>query len=701
MKTLAFILLIMLWFLFACNHKSSSPFQGSTQNPAPPGRGTSVPLAPQNLTATSGYKKVTLNWETPSTGKDISHYEYRYSTTISSFDEKSNSPWIMVSSGGKDHQVVVSGLIETTHYYFQVRARNAKGGGPPANADALSYDSSAKPGVPIELRVTSGNRLVRLGWKAPSTVGASAITHYQYQHSLSPFDGDEYPWTDIPGDGREAIVTGLEGGVTHYFRLRAVNTAAHGISTPEVSGTPSAPEADHISCNRATSTTLPGTGTMSDPFVLCLRAHLELIGKTVINPAYTMSAHYVMGRDIDLNHIAWTPIPGTFTGSLKGRGKKIQNLTIHVNGNAALFLGLGSEGNIEGLGIEEFDITGSSQVGSLVAIQFSGSISHCYSVDSDASIDLSGEASVDKVGGLVGYQPSGTITSSYATGQSYGGAGMDYVGGLVGYQGGRIISSYATGKTDGGESKDYVGGLVGWQGSGYLTSSYATGYLYGGGGGDYVGGLVGYQTSGSIISSYATGHSHGSEGIDSVGGLVGFVSQGGRITSSYATGNSHGGEGSDDVGGLVGYYSNGYLTSSYATGDANGGKGSDDVGQLLGEQTTSSIISSYGWGDSTNGTSNTYGTPPTGVTSASDLTQAHSGTSDTHRWSSDAWDFVDNTQAPALKYVDGATLGDHDGDSNTPDTWKYTCTAMEAFLPSLTLTCGTSLLPEQPLRLDN
>ena len=128
------------------------------------------------------------------------------------------------------------------------------------------------------------------------------------------------------------------------------------------------------------SETLPGGGTVSNPFVLCLPNHLNLIGDTDVNVAYTLSANYVIGQNIDLNNESFTPIAGSFTGTLDGRDKKIMNLTIDVNGHGALFVQLGSGGNIKNLGIENFNVTGSSRVGSLVATNY-GTITHCYAVD--------------------------------------------------------------------------------------------------------------------------------------------------------------------------------------------------------------------------------------------------------------------------------------------------------------------------------
>ena len=247
------------------------------------------------------------------------------------------------------------------------------------------------------------------------------------------------------------------------------------------------------------------------------------------------------------------------------------------------------------------------------------------------------------------------------------------------------------------------GGLVGYQNGGTITSSYATGHTYGDVGiFASVGGLVGVQgSSGTITSSYATGDLDGGTGDNGfVGGLVG--DQGGTITSSYATGNPNGGTGDNNyVGGLVGFQSSSSITSSYATGNPDGGEGTGDhVGRLVGDQSSGSLPSSYGFGTPINGeTSNTLGAPPSGVASASALTQSNSGDSDSKRWSADAWDFGTSSQAPALKYVDDYVLGDHDSDASTDETYAYTCTPKTAFLPPVGISCGTTLLPRQPDRL--
>ena len=500
---------------------------------------TAEPGTPTNPMATSGDRQVTLSWGAPSTvgASAITSYEYQYSTTSDSF----GNTWTHVPGTGTT--VTISSLAGATTYFFHVRAVNTQGPGVPSTkTEAIAYDGpTAEPGTPTNPMATSGDRQVTLSWGAPSTVGASAITSYEYQYSTTS-DSFGNTWTHVPGTGTTVTISSLIAGTTYHFQVRAVNAQGAGIPS-NASQTPhdGTINPETVCSDPATTdSALPGKGTVDNPFALCSPAHLSLIGDTVTNAAYTLSASYVMGQDIDLNNVSFTPIAGAFTGILDGRDKKIMNLTINVSSPAALFVELGSEGNIKNLGIEEFDVTGSERVGSLV-VSSSGTITSCYAVDSDEATDLSGGVN-SYVGGLVGYQDGGSITSSYATGNPVARSNDNYVGGLVGYQdGGSITSSYATGDPVAENDYNYVGGLVGYQNSGSITSSYATGNPVAGSDYNYVGGLVGYRNGGSITSSYATGDPEGGKGRDYIGGLVG-GQYSGSITSSYATGNPEGEE---------------------------------------------------------------------------------------------------------------------------------------------------------------
>ena len=377
-----------------------------------------------------------------------------------------------------------------------------------------------------------------------------------------------------------------------------------------------------------------GEGTVGSPFLICSRSQLEEI-------SMGLGKHYELGQSIDLQNDPFTPLLGSFTGSLDGKGYEIQNLTIAVSTKqAGLFAELGAAGSIQNLGIVGLNVTSTNtggtgsdpvRIGALAALMSGGEIKNCYAIanDSDDDPDLrGGNGQYDYVGGLVGQQDGGSIIGSYANGNAYGGNGsFGRVGGLVGRQdAGSIIGSYATGNADGGEDNDAVGGLVGWQQGGSIIGSYANGDADGGAGGgtDRVGGLLGAQSSGSIIGSYAAGNASGGMGIsDLVGGLVG--TQGGSHTESYGFGSAYG----------------------------NASGASDDSGDTV----------------------NTLGAHPDSLTSATGLTAGNAGA----QWAG-AWDFGDSSQTPALMYVTGAML------SGT--TVTYECVASK--LPA-GVSCGDLL----------
>ncbi|MDD3029128.1 MAG: GLUG motif-containing protein, partial [Alphaproteobacteria bacterium] len=309
-----------------------------------------------------------------------------------------------------------------------------------------------------------------------------------------------------------------------------------------------------------------------------------------------LSGYYVLGSDVDASSTAsWNSGAGfdplgdsttLFTGTFNGLGHTITGLTIsRASENYVGLFGYAGAGSvISNTGILEASVVGSSSVGTLVGKNSSGSIHSSYAT---GNVTGSGE----RTGGLVGWNDGGTINASYAMGSVTG--TRAHTGGLVGYNSGTINGSYATGSIWGDSS---VGGLIGYNYGGTISDSYATGSVSGSG--YYVGGLVGSNAGGTIDESYAAGAATGSS--DYVGGLVGYSDASGTILASYATGSV---SGISSVGGLIGYNS-GTIENSHATGNASG-TGSN-VGGLVGKNDSGTILYSYATGIVT-GTGNGLG----------------------------------------------------------------------------------------------
>ena len=133
----------------------------------------------------------------------------------------------------------------------------------------------------------------------------------------------------------------------------------------------------------------------------------------------------------------------------------------------------GENAEIRDLGLIAPDIAGQRAVGSLIGGLNYGILSGCYTEGGSVSGDL-------YVGGLVGYNYQGTITSSFCTGEvtGIGPVGRLVVGGLVGWNNtesnsmrAAIMNCYATGSVSGSR---YVGGLVGNNGRSLVANCYST-----------------------------------------------------------------------------------------------------------------------------------------------------------------------------------------------------------------------------------
>jgi len=159
-----------------------------------------------------------------------------------------------------------------------------------------------------------------------------------------------------------------------------------------------------------------GDGSSGNPYQITNCVELQEMNTN-------LNAYYILINDIDCSDtVNWNSeagfVPlGTFTGIFDGQEYKITGL--FINRPSTDYVGLfgftGSGAIIKNVGLVDVKITGR-----------------------------------DYVGGLVGYNPGGTITNSYATGSVTGGnLVIILVGGLVGQSSGPITNSYWNTETSG------------------------------------------------------------------------------------------------------------------------------------------------------------------------------------------------------------------------------------------------------------
>jgi len=245
-----------------------------------------------------------------------------------------------------------------------------------------------------------------------------------------------------------------------------------------------------VLCDSAWAFSGSGSGTVPDPYVITTVHQLQEMEND-------LDAWYELGCDIDASETrhwndgkGFVPIgnsPNHFMGHFNGNGYTITGL--YINRDSMPFLGLFGcnfpESEIKNVGLIDVDITGNYD-------NYNGR----------------------HIGGLIGENFGGVITSCYSTGCV---KGFYHVGGLVGWNNRGIISDcYSKASVNGGKE---VGGLVGanygW-GDCVITNCYSTGSVSGS---SRVGGLVGYneyycngcfwdtKTSGQSSSACGTGKS--------------------------------------------------------------------------------------------------------------------------------------------------------------------------------------------------
>ena len=232
-----------------------------------------------------------------------------------------------------------------------------------------------------------------------------------------------------------------------------------------------------------------GSGTEPDPYQIATLAELRRLSET---PA-DWSAHFRLTAFIDaLDTATWngglgfSPIGSSgqpFLGSFDGQGFAIAGLTIARPSED--FLGLfgrtGGDSIIEDLLLEDLSVTGKDFVGGLAGL-----------LDTDTrSVGVWGRIAGDTfVGGLAGYLSQRSVTDSYTVTTVTSDA--DFVGGLIGAIccNASVVSTYAAGAVAvaGGSN---VGGLLGSNDGGTVTTSYwdtdASGLASGVGSGDATG----------------------------------------------------------------------------------------------------------------------------------------------------------------------------------------------------------------------
>ena len=176
-----------------------------------------VPGAPTLRAEANGQNAIDVIWEPPidDGGADITGYELHWSA-----DGAENSYSRLTSPAGSARSYTHSNLQPGDTRYYQLRARNRAGLGEfsfPASATALT----GVPAAPSLTARANGATEIKLSWTKPDDRG-SDIHIYHIQQSD---DGNDWYFLGgfISASDLEYVHTGLSGGTTKYYRVRAGN----------------------------------------------------------------------------------------------------------------------------------------------------------------------------------------------------------------------------------------------------------------------------------------------------------------------------------------------------------------------------------------------------------------------------------------------------------------------------------------------
>ena len=202
----------------AVNNTGNGSWSTARNATTPP----AVPGAPTNVQAVAnGENAIDLSWDPPTDdgGAVVTGYELHVSADNDTTYSRLTSP--SASAGAYTH----SGLQPGDGRHYKLLARNRAGLG---NFSEAVF-ASTLTGVPTAPRLTAranGATEIKLSWTKPDNKG-SEILRYELEESD---DGNAWSFlsSNISNNDSEYVHTGLSGGTTKHYRIRAANANGGG-----------------------------------------------------------------------------------------------------------------------------------------------------------------------------------------------------------------------------------------------------------------------------------------------------------------------------------------------------------------------------------------------------------------------------------------------------------------------------------------
>lgn len=294
---------------------------------------------------------------------------------------------------------------------------------------------------------------------------------FKASFSKDVLSGNEYTYSvniaysDVTLDGNSIIGWG-DGGNKEDLDTSTNSGTSSGDNSD--SDTDSGNDGDEDEVGSDSSQTSTAGSSADDPILITTISALTTLASEVNGGDSKSGVFYKLSNNIDLEGSSvnkWTPIgdsSNAFNGTFDGNNQTLSNLYVDTpsGGYGGLFGSIGSSGTVKSLTVSGSiaDSSASTNCGGIAGIN-KGEVSSC---ESYVEIIITGSPTVVRIGGLVGDNNGGTVSSCNNRGNITVTASGS-VGGICGRTTNGMITNctnYAT-LTVTSNYETYVGGIVG------------------------------------------------------------------------------------------------------------------------------------------------------------------------------------------------------------------------------------------------
>jgi alpha-tubulin suppressor-like RCC1 family protein len=187
----------------------------------------SRPSLARNLSATSGYGSVALNWNAPLNFGGEKLTGYIIQSSLSGVNNKTSTKI------PNTKQFEFSNLLQGSGYIFSIAPVNVLGSGD-FTEELLVYPKAyTAPSAPTDFNIYTTSGAMVVNWKSPENNGGRNINSYII--SYTPSGGAERTFTTQNSGVDRAILSGLTNSTLHSAKVAAINEIGTGTYTNIVS----------------------------------------------------------------------------------------------------------------------------------------------------------------------------------------------------------------------------------------------------------------------------------------------------------------------------------------------------------------------------------------------------------------------------------------------------------------------------------